>query len=94
MVCLQSASTVSTQKDISTGAMTRISKLRNKEAKSTKTVGRHNTETREMKSMVRKYQKFQNFLEDKTHKASTKSTMDNCNYNELLKEISPGEVPN
>ena len=44
--------------------------------------------------MVRKYQKFQNFLKDKTHKASTKPTTDNCNYNELLKKISPGEVPN
>ena len=32
-----------------------------KRQKLTKTVGRHNTETRETKSMVRKYQKFQNF---------------------------------
>ena len=44
--------------------------------------------------MVRKYQKFQNFLEYKTYKTFTKSTIDNCNHNELLKEISPGEVPN
>ena len=45
--------------------------------------------------MVRKYQKFQKkILKDKTYKTSTKSTTDNCNYNKLLKEISPGEVPN
>ena len=44
--------------------------------------------------MVRKYQKFQNFLKDKTYKTYTKSTTDNCNCNKLLKEISPGEVPN
>ena len=45
--------------------------------------------------MVRRYQKFQFFfLENKTYKTSAKSTTDNCNYNELLKEISPGEVPN
>ena len=44
--------------------------------------------------MVRKYQKFQNFLENKTYKTFTKSTTDNCNCNELLKEISPGEVSN
>ena len=49
LVCLQSAQIVSTQKDVSTGAVTRISKLQNQEAKSTKTVRRHNTETREMK---------------------------------------------
>ena len=85
--------TVSAQKDVSTGAMTRILKLQNQEAKSTKTVGRHNIETRETKSMVRKYQKFQNFLENKTYKTFMKSTTDNCNRNELLKEISPGEVP-
>ena len=95
MVCLPSAKTVSTHKDVSTGTVeTRILKLWNQEAKSTKTVGRHNIETRETKSMVRKYQKFQNFLEDKTYKTFTKSTTDNCNCNELLKEISPGEVPN
>ena len=47
--------------DISTGTVeTRILKWQNQEAKSTKTVGRHNTETREIKLMVRKYQKFQN----------------------------------
>ena len=57
---------VSTHKDVSTGTIeTRISKLWNQEAKSMKTVERHNIEAREMKSMVRKYQKFQNFLEDK-----------------------------
>ena len=33
--------------------------MQNQEAKSTKTVGRHNIETREIKQMVRKYQKFQ-----------------------------------
>ena len=46
--------------------------------------------------MVRKYQKFQIFLKNKTYKTFTKSTTDNnnCNCNELLKEISPGEVPN
>ena len=44
--------------------------------------------------MVRKYQKFQNFLENETYRTPTKSTMDNCNHNELLKAISPGEVPN
>ena len=81
--------------DVSIGTIeTRISKLRNQEAKSTKTVRRHNTEARKTKSMVRKYQKFPNFLENKTCKTPTKSTMDNCNRNELLKEISPGEVPN
>ena len=80
--------------DISTGTVeTRILKLQNQEAKSTKTVRRHNTETRKMKSMVRKYQKFQIFPKDKTYKTSTKWTKDNCNCNELLKEISPGEVP-
>ena len=87
--------TVSTQKDISTGTVeTRISKLQNQEAKSTKTVRRHNIETREMKLMVRKYQKFQNFLENQTYKTHMRSTTHNCNCNELLKEISPGEVPN
>ena len=74
--------------------MTRISKLRNQEAKSTKTVGRHNTETRKTKSVVRKYQKFQNFLKNITYKTPTNSTNDNCNCNKLLKEISPREVPN
>ena len=44
--------------------------------------------------MVRKYQKFQIFLKDNTYKTPTKSTTDNCNCNELLKDISPGEVPN
>ena len=68
--------------------------MRNQEANSTKTVKRHNTEIRKTKSMVRKYQKFQNFLKDKTYKTFTKSTTDNCNHNEPLKEISPGEVPN
>ena len=53
-------------RDVSTGAIeTRISELWNQEAKSTKTVGRHNTETREMKLMERKHQKFQNFLKRK-----------------------------
>ena len=47
-----------------------------------------------MKLMVRKYQKFQIFSQRNTHKASTKPNMNNCNHSELLKEISPGEVPN
>ena len=63
----------------------------NQEAKSTKTVGRHNTETREMKLIVRKYQKFQKFSQRKTHKASAKPATVNCNDSELLKEISPGD---
>ena len=65
-----------------------------KRQKSTKTVRRHNTETKEMKLMVRKYQKFQNFLKEKTHNVCAKPTMNNCNHSELLKEISPGEVQN
>ena len=81
--------------DISTGTVeTRILKLQNQEAKSTKTVRRHNTETREMKLIVRKYQKFRKKFQRKTHKASTKPTTVNCNQSELLKEISPGEVQN
>ena len=52
--------------DISTGTVeTRISKLWNQEAKSTKTVRRHNTKTRKIKLMVRKYQKFQIFSKKK-----------------------------
>ena len=88
----------STHKDISTGTVeTRISKLWNQEAKSTKAVGRHNIETREMKQMVRKYQKFQKkFSKTKNLQDSHKLTTNNynCNHNKLLKEISPGEVPN
>ena len=62
LVCLQSATAVSTHMDVSTGTVeTRISKLWNQEAKSTKSVERHNIEARETKSMVRKYQKFQKF---------------------------------
>ena len=84
-------------KDVSTGTVeTRISKLWNQEAKSTKTVERHHIEARETKSMVGKYQKFQkNFLEDKHTRLPRGQTTDkyNCNHNELLKEISPGEVP-
>ena len=34
------------------------------------------------------------FSKIKTHKASAKLTMDNCNHSKLLKEISPGEVQN
>ena len=48
-----------------------------------------------MKLMVKIYQKFQKFSQKiKTHKASVKPTMDNCNHSEWLKEISPGEVQN
>ena len=66
--------TVSTHKDVSTGTVeTRISKLRNQEAKSTKTVGRHNIETRETKQMVRKYQKFQNFSQNQKPTRLTQS---------------------
>ena len=84
--------------DVSTGTVeTRISKLRNREANSTKitkTVRRHNTETREMKLMVRKRQKFQKKFQRKTHKAAAKTTTVNCNHSKLLKEISPREVQN
>ena len=44
--------------------------------------------------MVRKHQKFQNFLKKKNHKASTKPTTNNCNHSKLLKEINPEEVQN
>ena len=63
-----------------------------KRQESAKTVRRYSTETGETKLMVRKYQTFQNFLKEKTHKASAKPTTNNCNHSELLKEISPGEV--
>ena len=45
--------------------------------------------------MVRKYQKFQIFSKTKHTRLSQSQTTDNynCNHNELLKEISPGEVP-
>ena len=40
-----------------------------------------------MKLMVEKHQKFQNFLTEKTLKASAKPTTTNCNHSKLIQEI-------
>ena len=81
-------------RDVLTGTIeTRISKLQNQEAKkrkrkTTRTVKRHNTETGEMKLMVRKHQKIsKNFSQD-TQTASMKS-----NYKQLqLQQTTQGEL--
>ena len=66
---------------------TRISKLQNQEAKSTKTVRRHNTETRRNEINGRKTPEISKFSHRKTLKASSTPTTNNCNHSKLIQEI-------